>query len=261
MYQGFYNLTSGMLTQSRNLDVISNNMVNIQTPGYKREQMPSTTFQEEMLYRTGVRDKSGSKPLGVVSQIKTAEATHITYSQGSIEQTDGIYDFAIQGSGFFCVEGENGAVYTRNGSFEADEEGYLSLGGVGRVLGEDGQPILIDSENFTVDSRGTIAVTEDSGDGEAETRELGKLQIADFADYGSLRKEDNGVFASEQAPILTDAQNGPRILWKSLEKSNVDLVDEMSGMMSSQRALQSSAQVLKMYDQVMGRAAAEIGKL
>ena len=53
MYQGFYNLTSGMLTQSRNLNVISNNMVNIQTPGYKKDKMVSTTFQEEVLYRTG----------------------------------------------------------------------------------------------------------------------------------------------------------------------------------------------------------------
>ena len=52
MYQGFYNLASGMLTQNRNLNVISNNMVNIQTPGYKRDKMVSTTFQEEMLYRT-----------------------------------------------------------------------------------------------------------------------------------------------------------------------------------------------------------------
>lgn len=263
MYQGFYNLTSGMLTQSRNLDVISNNMVNIQTPGYKREQMTSTTFQEEMLYRTGIRDKSASEPLGVTSKIKTADTTHITYTQGSLEQTDGIYDFAIQGSGFFCIEGQNGGrVYTRNGSFEADEEGYLSLGGIGRVLGEDGQPILIDSEDFTVDANGSITVTEDDGSGEAQTRVLGRPQVVDFADYSGLRKEDNGVFSTQQAPIETaGSDNGPQIIWKSLEKSNVDLVDEMSSMMSSQRALQSAAQVLKMYDQVMGRTTADIGKL
>ena len=63
MYQGFYNLTSGMLTQSRNLNVISNNMVNIQTPGYKKDKMVSTTFQEEMLYRTGRRYKDNPEPI------------------------------------------------------------------------------------------------------------------------------------------------------------------------------------------------------
>ncbi len=61
MYQGFYNLTSGMLTQSRNLNVVSNNMANIQTAGYKKDTMVSSTFQEEMLYRTGRRRKKIGK--------------------------------------------------------------------------------------------------------------------------------------------------------------------------------------------------------
>ena len=72
MYQGFYNLTSGMLTQNRNLNVISNNMVNIQTAGYKRDKMVSSTFEEEMLYRTGRYNKNIKEELGVTSKIKTA---------------------------------------------------------------------------------------------------------------------------------------------------------------------------------------------
>ena len=75
MYQGFYNLTSGMLTQNRNLNVISNNMVNIQTAGYKRDKMVSSTFEEEMLYRTGRYNKNIKEELGVTSKIKTAEQT------------------------------------------------------------------------------------------------------------------------------------------------------------------------------------------
>lgn len=154
MYQGFYNLTSGMLTQSRNLNVISNNMVNVQTSGYKRDTMVTSTFQEEMLYRTGRHNKGNPTPLSVTSKIKTASRTYVDYDQGSFEQTDGIYDFAIGGSGFFCIQTPAGERYTRNGSFAVDEEGYLTLPEAGRVLSEDGQPIRIDDENFSVDAGG-----------------------------------------------------------------------------------------------------------
>lgn len=95
MYQGFYNLASGMLTQSRNLNVISNNMVNLQTAGYKRDKMVSSTFQEEMLYRTGRRDKGTAEPLASTSKIRTASRTYVNYEQGSYEPTEGIYDFII----------------------------------------------------------------------------------------------------------------------------------------------------------------------
>ena len=93
MYQGFYNLTSGMLTQSRNLNVISNNMVNIQTPGYKKDKMVSTTFQEEMLYRTGRRYKDNPEPIATTSKIRSADRTYVSYEQGSFDMTEGDLGF------------------------------------------------------------------------------------------------------------------------------------------------------------------------
>lgn len=264
MYQGFYNLTSGMLTQNRNLNVISNNMVNIQTPGYKRDKMVSTTFQEEMLYRTGKRYKENPEPLATTSKIRAADRTYVSYEQGGFEETDGIFDFALSGEGFFVVDTPAGTAYTRNGSFRVDDQGYLSLNSVGRVLGTDGQPIQIDNENFTVSSRGVISVKETSGDGEegeeVETtvRELGTLRIVDFEDYEQLHKEDYGVYTTNQE--ARDVEN-PSILWKMLERSNVDMMEEMTSMITAQRALQSAAQVLKMYDQVMSKAASDVGRL
>lgn len=249
MYQGFYNLTSGMLTQSRNLNVISNNMVNIQTAGYKREKMVSTTFQEEMLYRTGKRYKDNPEEMATTSKIRTADRTYINYEQGSFEQTDGIYDFALADQGFFCIDTPGGIRYTRNGSFSVDDEGFLTLNGMGRVQGADGQPIQIDNENFEVDSQGTITV---------EDRQLGRLRVVDFEDYEQLHKEDYGMFSTNQA--AQDVER-PSILWKTLEDSNVDMVEEMTNMMSSQRALQSAAQALKMYDQIMSKAVTDVGRL
>lgn len=80
----------------------------------------------------------------------------------------------------------------------------------------------------------------------------------DFADYEQLHKEDYGMFSTNQA--AQEVEN-PEIIWKSLERSNVDMVEEMTNMMSSQRALQSAAQVLKMYDQIMSKASTDVGRL
>ena len=256
MYQGFYNLTSGMLTQNRNLNVISNNMVNIQTAGYKRDKMVSSTFEEEMLYRTGRTNKNNPVELGVTSKIKTAERTYVNYEQGSFDPTGGIYDFALSGRGFFCIDTAEGVRYTRNGSFSVDSEGYLMLNNVGRVQGEGGQPIQIDNEDFQVSSDGTIRVVDRDGG----TREFGKLRIVDFEDYGQLHKNDYGVFSTEQASREL-AEGETSVLWKTVERSNVDMVEELTNMMSSQRALQSAAQVLKMYDQVMSKSATDVGRL
>lgn len=268
MYQGFYNLTSGMLTQSRNLNVISNNMVNIQTTGYKYDKMVTSTFEEEMLYRTGRRNKADAVPLAPTSKLKTASRTYIDFDQGSFEQTDGNLDFALAGTGFFCVQTAAGERYTRNGGFAADEEGFLILPGSGRVLSTDNQPIRLEDESFSVDGNGTISAIINPAGGEKdavpepETKKYGTLKIVDFADYDQLRKEAGGLFSTNQEPLANGA-DGSRtsVLWKSLEKSNVDMVAEMTAMMSSQRALQSAAQVLKMYDQIISKSVTDIGRL
>lgn len=254
MYQGFYNLTSGMLTQSRNLNVISNNMVNLETAGYKKDTMVSSTFGEEMLYRIGRHTDQRWVEMGQTSKISTADRVYVSYEQGALHTTDGLYDFAIQGKGFFRIQTNDGPRYTRNGSFAVDAQGYLTLSGIGRVMDTNNRPIRIDNENFTVDSSGTIYVT----DNVRGTYVAGTIKLVDFADYNALHKEDNGVFSTNQAEIIP--QNSS-IMWKTVERSNVNLIDEMTSMMASQRALQSAAQVLKMYDQVMGKASTEVGRL
>lgn len=278
MYQGFYDLASGMLTQRRNLDNISNNMTNLQTAGYKKDTMVSQSFSEEMLVRTGRHNKENPKELAVTSKINSASRTYTDYEQGSFEMTDNAFDFALSGRGFFSVQTGDGLRYTRNGAFSLDGEGYLTLSGVGRVLGENGEPIQLPHESFTVGQDGSIYADElhvvsgeeeDSGaeagmDTEGETgsmvREfLGKIRVVDFADYEALHKEDNGLFSTNQEGFAAGAET--QIQWKMLEKSNVDMVREMTTMMSSQRALQSAAQMLKMYDSILSKASSEVGRL
>ncbi|MDD3141379.1 MAG: flagellar basal body rod C-terminal domain-containing protein [Lachnospiraceae bacterium] len=116
-------------------------------------------------------------------------------------------------------------------------------------MGTNG-PIKLGTDNINIDSSGTIY----SADGKTN---LGKLSVVDFANYDQLIKEDNGVFSSTQQGTRKNAQ----MQWKYIEKSNVDATQEMTDMMSGQRSLQSSAQVLKMYDQLMGKIVSEIGRL
>ena len=277
MYQGFYNLTSGMLTQQRRLNVVSNNMVNVQTAGYKKDTMTSKTFQEEMLVRTGKYNKDNPSDLTTTSKIVTAEQTYTSFDQGAFEQTDYIYDFAIGGNGWFSIQTNAGTRYTRDGSFSVDSEGYLELNGLGRVLGADDQPIQIPTENFTVDSAGNILVNKSAaaletgkpGDNTAETtaetatqpESYGQIKLVDFQDLTQLHKEDNGLYSTNQAATVVNGANGTQLQWTMIEKANVDLVDEMTTMISSQRALQGAAQMLKMYDSVMAKSSSDVGRL
>ncbi|MDT3844644.1 MAG: flagellar hook-basal body protein [Bacillota bacterium] len=285
MYQGFYNLTSGMLTQQRNLNVVSNNMSNTQTAGYKSDTMVTSTFQEEMLLRTGRVSKGNPQDMGITSKIRTQTETITDYEQGSMEDTGSNLDFAIMGEGFFSVQTPGGVQYTRNGSFMIDDEGYLSISGrsgEGRVLGTDGQPILIKDERFSVDSDGNIyapkpdPVKKSEDDEEEETEyetdengniilpppeKYGQIAVTRFDDVSTLHREDNGLYTSPNQGTIVNGQDGSQILWKNLEKSNVDMVQEMTTLMSSQRALQSAAQMLRMYDQVMGKSSSDVGRL
>lgn len=267
MFHGFYNLASGMLYQNRNLNVISNNMVNVSTPGYKSDRLVSTTFREEMLYRSGNLNKNNPVQIGSVSMIRAASSTETSYDQGALEETEGNLDFALTKPGFFTIEDTEGnSIYTRNGSFSLDEDGYLCLSSLGRVLGEDGSPIQLPTDHITVDQLGNIyeepltglGTDEDSAYSEDEEAVLlGKIGVVDFEDYTQLVKGDNGTFSTAEEGTAADGG----IQWKMIERSNIDPIEEMTAMISSQKATQSAAQVLKMYDQLMSKIVSDIGRV
>lgn len=248
MYKGYYTLTSGMLTQNKNLSVISNNITNVSTPGFKRDTLVPTTFQTEMLSRYGNQSPNNSTELGEITMANVPEEVVTDYSTGGFEDTGNIYDFSLSRDGFFQVQGENGVVYTRNGAFIVDNERYLTLPRVGRVLGENG-PIQLNTDTFQVDSMGIIT------DGD---QVIDRLAIVDFEDYTQLRKAGEGIFegGGEPIPVEEDA-----VRWQSLENSNVSMLQEMTNMITSQRAIQSAAQLLKIYDQIMAKSTTDIGRV
>lgn len=238
MFQGYYDLASNMITQNRNMNIISNNISNVSTPGYKEDRLMESTFREEMIYRY---DQYGKTPVGTVSRMNIADERVTDYSEGGLRETGSPLDVGLTGNGFFVIQTNNGLVYTRNGSFNLDDERYLVLPGIGRVQGTNG-PIRLTTDEVGIDSQGNI--TTENG-----LQNFGQLQIVDFADYNQLTKITGGVFRAAGAPQASTA----KVTQRYTEYSNVNMAEQMTRMMSGQRVLQGSAQILKIYDQLTGK--------
>ena len=252
MTKGFYNLTSGILSQTRRLDVIGNNMTNLSTAGYKSETYTDRTFEEVLISRVGNKDKSGATVIGGESYILAPDQLYTDYTQGSFKETGMPLDFAIQGDGFFAIQTDNGVEYTRGGNFSLDGQGRLCLEGHGLVLGTDGAPITLTTDRIRADANGRI-YTQDGG------YYLGQLGVFTFADNGQLAKGESGLFLANGQQV--QAAQTPTVLWKYTEDSNVDMLREMTQMLSAQRTLQGGAQVLKLYDSLLTKATTEVGRL
>ena len=141
--------------------------------------------------------------------------------------------------------------YTRAGSFGLDDEGYLCLPGQGRVLDMNYQPIQLPTDKIYVDRNGGIFT-------EQNRNLLGNLGIFQFADTGELERNDRGLFTGGQPQA---AEDGYYILNGYVERSNSNMVQEMVSMMTAQRAIQSAAEMSKIYDQVMTKDSTEVGRL
>lgn len=249
MFKGFYNLTSGMITQGRHLDVISNNMSNVATVGFKTDRFTSSTFDEVMWQLVGNKKKLYTE-LGEQSFISAPSELVTDFTQASFDETGLPLDFAIEGEGFFAIEGDEGRMYTRAGNFSLDDEGYLCLPGHGRVLDPEGQEIRLMTDKINSDEYGGI-FTEDGGF-------LGRIGVYQFADNAAqLEKNDEALFVSDAQPQAAVTV----IHHKMLERSNVDWAQQMAAMISTQRAYQSMAEATKIYDQVMSKINNDVGRL
>lgn len=248
MTRGFYTLGSSMLTQTRTLNTISNNIANAKTNGFKKDMMLTKTFGEMMMNRI---DSNGRSELGGVSMMRTVDESTKIHSQGQYIPTERNLDFAITGEGFFKVKSGEENVYTRNGSFNLDTEGYLVLDGVGRVQGEDGD-IYVGTDKFNADKKGNIL--------DEDNEIIATIPLYNFENYNDILTVGEGLFggAGTQNPILI--QN-PVVESKTLEGSNVNVGQEMTNNMATQRIMQSVSQAFKMYDQTLQSATTQIGRL
>lgn len=256
MVKGLYTAYTGLIQQQNRLDVITNNLANSDTTGYKKEGATTVGFDEVL----AVKIKDGSEAyinrgIGTMSMGAKIGETYTDYSQGAFRVTDNTYDVALDGQGFFAVsftnkQGETSTKYTRDGSFTLNKEGYLVTKDGDFVLGRNGR-IQIDTLLDTkIDEFGNI-----SQNGTV----IDQLRIVDFADYNYLAKYGENMYDMVEGGTMQEADC--RVEQGALEMSNMNIVSEMVDMIAITRNFESNQKMIQSIDGTLDKAVNQVGKL
>lgn len=277
MVRGWYTAASGMNAQQHRMDQISNNLANVDTTGYKRDQSVHKAFPELMLRRLnddGVRSVplSGADPVigsfdhaPVVGRLGTGveqNEVYTDFSQGSVRETHNDFDLALEGDGFFLVETPQGERLTRDGSFQLGPEGLLVTQQGYPVLGENGY-IRITENNFDIDQDGIVFHNARFGDDPNEfvserdnlwedTEEVDRIAIVNVNRPRYLEKQGenlwNTTWESGDPRIAAEGER-PQVLQGFVETANVDPVREMVEMIQVNRAYEANQRVIHTQDE------------
>lgn len=248
MLRGYYTAVNGLLNEERILDIISNNLSNTKTAGYKTDAAIPTTFEDELLLLSGGRRSE----TGTI-RYRTIIDTFTSLEDGTYEQTGSPLDMAIMGSCYFNIQKRTSGeiMLTRNGQFNLDDEGYLSLGSAGRVIDDNGDPIYLGTDDFTVDERGLI--TMDDG----TQIQLALTYVADTSD---VEKIDTNLFRPYEDLGWGNAPDDMvyRVRQGWFERSNVDVADEMVKAMDANSLFRANSQALQIVNSMNQIAANDL---
>jgi flagellar basal-body rod protein FlgF len=271
-----------MNAQQIRLDAISNNLANVDTDGYKRDEAVHKSFASLLLRRMG-DDGMRLNPFGssdeapVVGKLGTGVETNelfTEFEQGSLKSTGNDYDFALDGEGFFAVQTPNGERYSRSGSFVLGKEGMLETKEGYPVLGENG-PIEIKANNFKVDKDGNVFVNmkyqndpyklvgTDENDW-SDTRKIDTLKLVGFPNDRFIAKQGNSLWRSTEesgdAAIMAKGER-PKVVQGYVEASNVNPVTEMVRMIEVNRAYEANQKTIQTEDTMLGKLINETAKV
>ena len=258
MLRGLYTAHTGLRNEQNRMDILTNNLANASTVGFKKEGSTSQPFREVL----AVKIKDSSVGLGTVQPIghsrlgvKIGE-NYTDYTQGSFRITDNTYDLALAGSGFFALEytdsqGETSTKYTRAGNFTLTQEGYLVNNDGMYVLDTQNRRIQLDTlKDAAIDSIGSIIQ-----DGRPVTR----IQVVDFENYDYLEKFGDTFFQPVEG--ATPMEGSAEVKSGVLEMSNMSVISEMVNMIAVTRAYESNQKIMQTYDESLGIAVSQLGKV
>lgn len=258
MVKGLYTAYTGMINEQNRMDVLTNNLANSDTTGYKKEGATSQAFDSVLAYK--IKDASVSpnlaRNIGTMNLGVKIGENYTDYSQGAFRVTNNTLDVAISGKGFFNVEftnkqNERSTKYTRDGSFAITQTGFLVTKDGDFVLGGNGNRIQLNpNQDVTIDKRGNII---------QNGRTVNTIKITDFEDYNYLEHYGENYFepvqgAREKAGDYTINQG-------YLETSNVQVVQEMVEMISVSRQYESNQKMITTIDGTLEIASNQLGKV
>lgn len=257
MVRALYTAYTGMNNEQNRLDIISNNIANSATTGYKQESVTSQAFDQMLAIKirdgsTGYTNtKVGKMSLGV----KLGEV-YSDYNQGSLRQTSNTYDLAVSGNGFFQVRvtdknGNSSIKYTRDGNFDMTSEGFIVDVDGNHLQGRNGD-VQVDpaAKSIAIGSNGTI---------EADGAVIDQIQITDFEDYDYLKKFGDTMY--EAVDGASEIAAAGEIEQGYLEQSNVNVVSEMVNMITITRAYEANQKVIKTVDTMLDKSANSVGRV
>ena len=266
MMRSLYTAASGMRAQQTNLDVISNNLANVNSTGYKTSSAEFKSLLYQTLQTRSTSANGDEKP--VPAQVGTgARVASITkhFTQGALLETGNIFGFGIEGDGLFAVRGADGeTLYTRNGDFQmaVTDTGFMLCTQEGYpVLDSDGMPIEFGDEYETskmvVSGDGTFCYPDETGNLRSLGIRIGLYQVtnpAGFASVGSTMYKE-----TDASGIAVEESSNPELKKSSirqgrLEGSNVQVADEMVNMIVAQRAYEMNSKAIQASDEMLSEA-------
>ena len=257
MIRSLWTSATGMQAQELNIDVISNNLANVNTTGFKKSRAEFQDLLYESLRPAGAASSADTTiPTGVqLGHGARPSAVEKMFSQGDFQNTESELDWAIEGDGFFQIELPNGDTsYSRCGEFKLDADG--------RIVNADGFLLVPqftvpnDTVSITVGMDGTVSVIQAD---DATPVEIGTIQLARFVNPAGLRSLGKNLFVptvgSGDEIVGTPGQDGfGTIAQGFLERSNVSVVDEMVNMITAQRAYETNSKVIQTADDMLQMA-------
>lgn len=263
MLKGLYTAYTGMLDEQHRMDVITNNLANVNTTGFKKEGATSESFKDTLAYK--IKDLTESPNIGrrigpMSMGVKTGE-NYVDYSDGPITETNNPANIALTGPGFFKIEytnkrGETSIKYTRDGSFVVKTDGSLCTKDGDFVLSQDDSHIELDPlKDFTIGLDGKIVQLSKNGD----TQEVATIGLADFEDYNYLEHFGENFYQPVEG--ATEKEATGVMIQGFLEHSNVQVVHEMVDMIALQRHYEANQKVITTYDGSLDIAVNQLGKL
>ena len=260
MVRGLYTAWTGLRNEEKRMDVVTNNMANADTTGFKKVDVTAQSFERHLAVKiddptVGINLKQGIG--GMNPGVKIGE-TYYDMSQGNFRQTEDQYNFALSGNGICTISttnksGETSTRYTRDGDFTVTRDGYLVTKDGDYVLAEGGNRIQIPDANLV-----KISVNE-MGEIYSGNNYVAKLQLVDFQSYDALSSYGENMYEAVDGAVQTPAQ--AKVTQGYLEMSNVNMVTEMVDMIAISRAYETNQKMVQAIDQTLDKAVNEIGRL